>query len=99
MATSKSERGRRGGLSAARRATNLYPLRKVVGYVPHPEYPAVTLEELECGHTQHIKQDMVGETNAERRRCGKCPRRPAPATSARGGLRGERDGSDDAARD
>ncbi len=51
--------------------TNMKPLRKITGYAVN-EY-GITVEVLECGHTQLIKKDMYGsETNAIRRRCHKC---------------------------
>ncbi len=49
-----------------------YPLRRVVGHAPHPEYPSVLQEVLECGHQQNPRTDIYGETNAARRRCRKC---------------------------
>lgn len=51
---------------------NRAPLRKTVGYERHDRYPEVVLEVLECGHRQHPRTDMIGETNAVRRRCQKC---------------------------
>lgn len=60
----------RGGVS---RLLNK-PLRRIVGY--HRG-----LEMLECGHEQLEVSDIIGPTNATRRRCRKCPdleRRPAP---------------------
>lgn len=50
------------------------PLRKIVGQVrwPIPGDLRVYRDLLECGHVVPIKQDLVGETNAYRRRCKKC---------------------------
>lgn len=50
------------------------PLRKVV-CVRTLRYTGgveVQREELECGHLIPIRKDLVGHTNAARRRCGKC---------------------------
>jgi hypothetical protein len=45
------------------------PLRKVVSV----EYKAgVPFETYECGHVEIAKQDLMGYTNASRRRCRKC---------------------------
>lgn len=57
------------------------PLRKVVGTVYPPEYPGVRHELLECGHSQPPREDIIGETNAYRRRCWRCKR----ATTQKGG--------------
>ena len=51
------------------------PLRKVVNV----EYAgsgrdAIPIETLECGHVQHAKRDLMGFTNAYRRRCWQCKR-------------------------
>jgi hypothetical protein len=45
------------------------PLKKIVGHV---KVGYATMEALECGHFQMPKQDLMGETNAVRRRCTKC---------------------------
>lgn len=66
-------RGRNGASSLKRRGTQLYPLRAITGYTESPA--GAPLEVLECGHTQHIRQDMIGETVAARRRCRQCPQR------------------------
>ena len=59
-----------------------YPLRKVLGRVEVPVETAshvVLIEELyECGHTRLPKQDIIGETNAVRRRCRDCALGKAP---------------------
>ena len=56
----------------------LAPLRRVMKIVKVPvtystgnTYEFVR-ELLECGHTQGIKQDIYGPTNAYRRRCRQC---------------------------
>lgn len=47
------------------------PLRRIVG----GSYDGPTfVEVLECGHTQLPVRDLIGETNAARRRCRKCKR-------------------------
>ena len=53
-----------------RRGAALGPLRKVVseGVNEH----GVQTETLECGHTVHRKSDIIGPTNAYRRRCRHC---------------------------
>lgn len=48
----------------------LRPLRRVVDHFLN-EYGA-EVEKLECGHTLHRKQDHMGPTNANRRRCRYC---------------------------
>jgi hypothetical protein len=47
------------------------PLKKIVGTC---RVGYATLEALECGHLQMPKSDMMGHTNASRRRCKKCKR-------------------------
>jgi hypothetical protein len=59
---------------ARRRNTGQLPLRKVVGYGPHPNRSLVMVEFLECGHYMLPRRDMFGETLATRRRCRKCGR-------------------------
>ncbi len=49
---------------------NRDPLRKIVG-VDWDEYD-LKLEVLECGHKQRVRQDMIGPTNAQSRRCRRC---------------------------
>lgn len=52
------------------------PLRKVLGRIEVPIEPGSStflIEELyECGHHRLPKHDIIGETNAYRRRCHKC---------------------------
>lgn len=58
---------------------NRHPLRKIVDHVygdEDGEFMSLLFEVLECGHRQTTKQDFVGETNAERRRCRKCGMKP-----------------------
>lgn len=45
------------------------PLRKVVGIC---SVGGVRMEAYECGHVAMPKSDIVGETNAARRRCRRC---------------------------
>lgn len=58
-----------------RAETNALPLRRVLGETVIPiEGTTYTMgvEMLECGHYQHPRQDIIGRTNAVRRRCRKC---------------------------
>ena len=48
------------------------PLRKIVRRFWGGQNGNLPMEELECGHTQMQKQDIIGPTNAYRRRCKKC---------------------------
>lgn len=52
-----------------------YPLRAVVAEVMEQIAPGVEVkrEKLECGHVVRIRHDHIGDTNAYRRRCKKCP--------------------------
>ncbi len=71
--------GRRGHLSAILRrgggprprsnGSKSGPLRKVVSSWFVGEVP---FEKLECGHEIVAKRDLMGFTNAVRRRCRKC---------------------------
>lgn len=57
---------------------DIQPLRLVIGFRRNPTFPELLQEVYECGHARSPKQDAYGETNALRRRCGKCrQRRPA----------------------
>jgi hypothetical protein len=49
------------------------PLRKVVG-LRDVLFHGVMVERelLECGHLVRVRKDLVGRTNAARRRCGQC---------------------------
>jgi hypothetical protein len=54
-----------------------WPLRRVVGsgrFAVYGHAPAIKVyrEVLECGHLIRPAHDMIGETEHERRRCGKC---------------------------
>jgi hypothetical protein len=52
---------------------NTAPLRKVVGREPlDPATDQWGREILECGHRQHVREDFIGPTNANRRRCRQC---------------------------
>jgi len=55
------------------------PLRKIVDW--HLDDLGRRIEVLECGHEQAQKQDIYGATNAERRRCRKCAKGAADATT------------------
>ncbi len=68
----KRSRAHAGANALKARGTNTYPLRAIVDRVPHPTYAHVTLEELECGHLQHPRRDMIGQSHAARRRCQEC---------------------------
>lgn len=50
-----------------------YPLRKITGH--RRDYRGVLFEVLECGHEQLPVKDIIGETNAYRRRCIRCPKK------------------------
>lgn len=68
--------GRSGGKGRQRTG----PLRKIVnsGTGINPAYPLSVYELLECGHLQLPVQDLIGPTNAYRRRCTKCKRGAPP---------------------
>lgn len=77
MASALRRRKRRGKV-------NRDPLRKIIGYkevdVSHNQNGMyLRHEELECGHTVLPRQDIIGETNAYRRRCWQCGRDEAAA--------------------
>ncbi len=55
------------------------PLRRIVGWVKASlvttlAHATSIYEVYECGHACPTKKDIYGETNAVRRRCGKCMR-------------------------
>lgn len=59
----------------ARSPASSWPLRLVVGSMPHPDYPCeptLIREVYECGHTRLPKQDAFGQTFATKRRCAAC---------------------------
>lgn len=58
--------------AAGSKATNQYPLRRVVKVDYPDDHPFVLYEYLECGHYQLPRSDMFGQTNANRRRCRRC---------------------------
>jgi hypothetical protein len=69
------KRRRKTPPGALRSGAGKGPLRKVVGHkmvAVGSQGTEVLHEELECGHTQPIKQDAFGPTNAVRRRCSRC---------------------------
>lgn len=66
-----SRQWKRGGRIAGRKQVNRAPLRKIVDYKERP-YPLPALEVLECGHEVRPREDMIGPTNAARRRCRRC---------------------------
>lgn len=45
------------------------PLRKIVATW---HVGAFRMERYECGHEREAKRDLMGYTNATRRRCGQC---------------------------
>lgn len=47
-----------------------YPLRRIIS--ERFNRFGRRLETLECGHEIYARTDIVGETNAYRRRCGRC---------------------------
>lgn len=47
------------------------PLRRIVEITYQGDVP---WERLECGHEAPAKQDLMGYTNAARRRCWRCKR-------------------------
>jgi hypothetical protein len=63
-------------LGGRRRPSELLaaPLRAIVDYLEVTIADGVTAQRelLECGHVVPIKRDMIGETNASRRRCKAC---------------------------
>lgn len=54
-----------------KRKVNRHPLRRVVGE-RYDQRTGRIIETLECGHEVPRKQDIIGETNAVRRRCRRC---------------------------
>lgn len=58
--------------------TNRDPLRKIVGRDENEH--GVPLEVLECGHKQPVRNDMIGPTNAYRRRCRRCAAAAPPSS-------------------
>lgn len=61
---------RGGGPRRRSNGTLAGPLRKIVAR-PRNEH-GVEMETLECGHTIRVKRDLMGPTNAVRRRCPTC---------------------------
>lgn len=69
-------------MRASKEARTRAPLRAIVGYVEVLIAPGVFAqrEELECGHIVRIRQDIIGETNAYRRRCKQCAKEAGNAS-------------------
>jgi hypothetical protein len=64
-------RARSGGNAYSVSPARWAPLRKITD---KRNYRNTVVEVLECGHEQRIREDMIGETNAYRRRCEQCLR-------------------------
>lgn len=64
-----NQRRNGGGPRPRSNGSDTGPLRKVVG---HCRVGYTTMEALECGHLQMPKSDLMGQTNAYRRRCRFC---------------------------
>lgn len=64
------ENRQRKGSPAWKAKPNRAPLRKIVDRFCDAN--DVARERLECGHTPCVVQDLVGPTNAVRRRCKTC---------------------------
>jgi hypothetical protein len=72
--------GRRYPRKSNRIGARAFPLHKIVGTRMEPIMLAPgkpssyerLVEVLECGHTQAPRQDCIGETVANSRRCAKC---------------------------
>jgi hypothetical protein len=62
-------RARGGGPRPRSNGALTGPLRKIVSTEYKGDAP---FETLECGHTIMAKRDLMGFTNAARRRCWKC---------------------------
>ena len=75
MGTLRDRYARGGGPRPRSNGTQRGPLRKVVseGVNAH----GVETETLECGHVIRRKHDLMGPTNAYRRRCRKCKKEEA----------------------
>lgn len=76
MGTLRDRYARGGGPRPRSNGASSGPLRKIVaeGVNEH----GVQTETLECGHVIRRKQDLMGPTNAVRRRCPKCKKEAAP---------------------
>jgi len=59
-----------------KRGAAIGPLRKIIGYDTSEH--GVQLDILECGHVIHRRQDIIGPTNAFRRRCRHCLKEKKP---------------------
>lgn len=69
MGTLSKLRARGGGPRPRSNGAHTGPLRKIVSTEYKGDAP---FETLECGHTIMAKRDLMGFTNAIRRRCWKC---------------------------
>lgn len=58
------------------------PLRKIVS--ERMSEHGVLLEVYECGHAAPQKRDIIGPTNASRRRCRRCAREAQTGAVGRG---------------
>lgn len=74
MGTLSQLRARGGGPRPRSNGAHTGPLRKVVSVEYKGDAP---LETLECGHVAIAKRDLMGYTNAARRRCRACKREDA----------------------
>lgn len=69
------------GADAAAKSRRFY-MRKIVR--EYTDDRGMPMEELDCGHSQRPKEDMIGRTYAERRRCTQCPIPECVACQGRG---------------
>jgi hypothetical protein len=74
MGTLSRLRARGGGPRPRSNGAHTGPLRKIVSTEYKGDAP---FETLECGHTIMAKRDLMGFTNAARRRCWKCKQEAA----------------------
>lgn len=62
---------RKGGRHRPLQKRPLAPLRKIVAM--WSDWPSSIMQELlECGHVVQQRSDIIGPTNAYRRRCRRC---------------------------
>ena len=74
MGTLSRLRARGGGPRPRSNGSHTGPLRKIVSTEYKGDAP---FETLECGHALMAKRDLMGFTNAVRRRCWKCKQEAA----------------------
>jgi len=74
MGTLSRLHARGGGPRPRSNGARTGPLRKIVSTEYKGDAP---FETLECGHTIMAKRDLMGFTNAARRRCWKCKQESA----------------------